>query len=314
MHLDIPSYYEGFNGYNLYDGARGTSGLVQNDLTTRYCMRSLYQRLYAGYLPEIPQPWNMRYFKNVTFSLGFIGIIDTPKYGEIPQIAMPSGELGLYLQPTKMLVSQPLVQFEGVRGENCEFINLTPDWSGVMDIVEFWAKRLSIAFTSLDVALMNSRVAFIGVGKNKSASETLKAIYEKISAGQPIVIVDKELKDESLDGNNDPLWTYSGDVKQNYIVTDLLNDIKTIVEMFDKEIGIAALGEKKERMITDEVGQLTADSCARSETWFDCLTSSYDDVNAVFPDLKLSFTLKYGGEIHRYGEKLGEEVVENGNS
>lgn len=306
MRVDIPAYYEGLFGYDIYTGSRATTGLVQNDLTTRYCMRSLYQRIFAGFIPENPAPWNNRYFKNVLLSLGYIGIINTPEFGVIPQIAQPSGELGLYLQPTKLIVSQPLVQFEGDIGTDCELIMLTPDWQGVTDIVEFYAKRLSLAFTSLDVALINSRAALMAVAKNKSAQETIKALYEKMSAGEPLLIHDKALKDESLDGKDDPIWTFSLDVKQNYIVTDLLADIQTLLDDFDREIGIAAIGEKKERMITDEVTQLTADSCARSETWFDCLTATYDNVNELFPDLNLSFTLKYGGEVHRYGESLTE--------
>lgn len=316
MEFTVPAYYEGLGGYNIYEGSRGTTGLVQNDLTTRYCMRSLYQRIYAGFIPENPKSWNNRYFKNVTLNLGYIGIIKTAIYGIIPQIAQPSGELGLYLQPTKLIVSQPLVQFEGTIGEDCELIMLTPDWSGVMDIVEFYAKRLSIAFTSLDVALINSRAALIAVGKNKSATETIKALYEKLSAGEPLLVHDQQLKDESLDGKAEPIWTYSLDVKQNYIVTDLLENIQTIIDDFDREIGIAAIGQKKERMITDEVTQLTADACARSETWFDCLTSSYDKVNELFPELKLSFTLKYGGEVHRYGESLTDnrEGADDGTS
>ena len=315
MRVDIPAFYEGLNGYDIYTGSRSTTGLVENDLTTRYCMRSLYQRIYAGFIPKNPKSWNKRYFKNVILSLGYIGIINTDIYGKIPQISQPSGKLGLYLQPTKLVVSQPLVKFEGVIGEDCELIMLTPDWQGVLDICEFYAKRLSIAFTSLDVALVNSRAAVIAVGKNKSATETLKALYEKLSAGEPLLIHDKQLKDESLDGKSEPIWTYSLDVKQNYIVTDILEDIQTIIDQFDREIGIAAIGEKKERMITDEVSQLTEDSCARSETWFDCLTESYDKVNELFPDLNLSFTLKYGGEMHTYGEKLDEsEGAANGTS
>lgn len=311
MRIDIPSYYEGLDGYDIYTGSRSTTGLVENDMTTRYCMRSLYQRIYAGFIPKNPKSWNKRYFKNVLLSLGYIGIIKTDVYGIIPQIAQPSGELGLYLQPTKLLVSQPLVQFEGTIGENCEVIMLSPDWLGVLDIVEFFAKRLSIAFTSLDVALVNSRAALMAVGKNKSATETIKMLYEKLSAGEPLLVYDKQLKDESLDGKDEPIWTYSLDVKQNYIVTDLLEDIQSILDQFDHEIGIAAIGDKKERMITDEVSQLTEDSCARSETWFDCLSESYDKVNELFPELGLSFTLKYGGEVHTYGENIDESEDDN---
>lgn len=315
MRIDIPSFYEGLNGYDIYTGSRSTTGLVENDMTTHYCMRSLYQRIYAGFIPKNPKSWNKRYFKNVLLSLGYIGIIKTDVYGIIPQIAQPSGELGLYLQPTKLIVSQPLVNFEGTIGENCEVIMISPDWLGVLDIVEFFAKRLSIAFTSLDVALINSRAAIMAVGKNKSATETIKALYEKISAGEPLLVYDKQLKDDSLDGKQEPIWTYSLDVKQNYIVTDILGDIQTILDQFDHEIGIAAIGDKKERMITDEVSQLTEDSCARSETWFDCLSESYDKVNELFPDLGLSFTLKYGGEVHTYGENIDEsEGEDNGTS
>lgn len=317
MRIDLPSYYEGLGGYDIYTGTRASSGLVENDLTTRYCMRSLYQRVYAGFIPENPKSWNKRYYKNVLLNLGYIGIIKTPVYGIIPQIAQPSGELGLYLQPTKLIVSQPLVQFEGTIGEDCELIMLTPDWQGINDIVEFYAKRLSIAFTSLDVALINARAAIMAVGKNKSATETIKAMYEKLTAGEPLLIADEQLKDESLDGKSEPIWTFSLDVKQNYIATDILADIKTILEDFDREIGIAAIGEKKERMITDEVTQLTADACARSETWFDCLSDSYDKVNELFPELKLSFSMTYGGEVHTYGEdrtKSAESEAENGTS
>ncbi len=317
MRIDLPSYYEGLGGYDIYTGTRASSGLVENDLTTRYCMRSLYQRVYAGFIPKNPKTWNKRYYKNVILNLGYIGIIKTPLYGIIPQIAQPSGELGLYLQPTKLIVSQPLVQFEGTIGEDCELIMLTPDWQGINDIVEFYAKRLSIAFTSLDVALINARAAIMAVGKNKSATETIKAMYEKLTAGEPLLIADEQLKDESLDGKSEPIWTFSLDVKQNYIATDILADIKTILEDFDREIGIAAIGEKKERMITDEVTQLTADACARSETWFDCLSDSYDKVNELFPELNLSFSMTYGGEVHTYGEdrtKPAESEVENGTS
>ena len=57
--------YEGLNGYNVYDGLRSVNGLVENDLTTRYYMRSLYQRLYAGLSIKCPPLWNENYFKNV---------------------------------------------------------------------------------------------------------------------------------------------------------------------------------------------------------------------------------------------------------
>lgn len=294
--------YEGLNGYDLYNSRRTAGGLVENDETTRYFMRSLYQRVYAGFNPlNCPPLWDINYFKNVVLSEGYIAIIDDPKYGIIPQICAPTGERGIFLQPTKILVSQPLVQFNGTLGEDCELIRLTPDWLGIWDIIEHYAVRMAITVTSLDVSLFNSRASFIAAGKNKSATVTIKSLFEDMMKGKPLLVYDKEMKGEGLD-DSDPIWTYNADIKNNFIADKLIDALHSIREDFDQEIGIAAIGQKKERMITDEVSQLTADATARAETWYDMLSMTYDKVNALFSELNLSFSLKYGGEVHNYGE------------
>ena len=191
--------YEGLRGYNSYDGLRSVNGLVENDLTTAYFMRSLYQRLYAGLKIVTPPLWNKNYFKNVLFGEGFIGVIKSPEYGIIPQICAPTGERGIYLQPTQILVSQPLVQFTGTIGTDCEIIRLTPDWRGVFDIIEHFAVRMAIAVTSYDVGMINNRAAFMAAGKNKSAVETIKQLYEDLTKGKPLLVCDKALKDDGLD-------------------------------------------------------------------------------------------------------------------
>ena len=296
--ISIPADYEGLNTYN---SMRSVAGRVQNDYNTSFYMRALWQRAIAGTTFKLPKSWrrSKRYFKNVLFSLGFIGVIDTPQYGVIPQICAFSG-YGLYLQPVKMLVNQPLVQFEGTIGEDCELIHLCGDYRGIWDIVEHFAIRLSVAIASVDCALMNERISLLAAGKSKQASETLKYLYEKISAGEPFAVYDKAIKSDSIDGGDDPIWTFSQDVASQYISDKLLADIDTILMQFDKEIGIAAVGEKKERMLSDEIAMQNEDACARSSTWFENLSDSFDLVNDLFPELNLSFTMKYGGESYEY--------------
>lgn len=296
--IEIPCDYEGLNQYN---SLRSVAGRVQNDLNTQFYMRALWQRAIAGTRFGLPKPWRRakRYFKNVVFSQGFIGVIDTPKYGKIPQICTFSG-YGLFLQPVMMLVNQPLVQFEGTIGENCELIHLTGDYRGIWDIVEHYAIRMSIAITSVDCSLINERLSLLAAGKSKAASETLKYLYERISAGEPFSVYDKEIKTDSLTDDSEPIWTFSQDVANQYISDKLLADIDTILMQFDKEIGIAAVGEKKERMLTDEIAMQNEDACARSSTWFENLSDSFDLCNELFPDLGLTFTMKYGGETYEY--------------
>lgn len=296
--ISIPTDYEGLNTYN---SMRSVAGRVQNDYNTQFYMRALYQRVLAGTTFKLPRSWRKakRYFKNVLFSLGYIGIVNTPEYGVIPQICTFSG-YGLFLQPVKMLVNQPLVQFEGTIDEDCSLIHLCGDFRGVWDIVEHFAIRLSVAITSVDCALMNERISLLAAGKSKQASETLKYLYEKISAGEPFAVYDKAIKSDGLDDNAEPIWTFSQDVASQYISDKLLADIDTILMQFDKEVGIAAVGEKKERMITDEVTMQNEDACARSSTWFENLSDTFDAANELFPELGLSFTMRYGGVDHEY--------------
>lgn len=305
--ISIPTDFEGLNDYN---SMRSVAGRVQNDLNTQFYMRALWQRAIAGTTFNLPKSWRRakRYFKNVLFSLGYIGVIKTPKYGVIPQICGFSG-YGLFLQPVKMLVNQPLVQFEGIIGEDCELIHLCGDYRGIWDIVEHFAIRLSVAITSLDCALMNERISLLAAGKSKQASETLKYLYEKISAGEPFAVFDKAIKSDSIDGNDEPIWTFSQDVASQYVSDKLLADIDTILMQFDKEIGIAAVGEKKERMLTDEIAMQNEDACARSSTWFENLSDSFDLCNELFPELNLSFTMKYGGESYEYNATSNDDRV-----
>ena len=303
--ISVPTDFEGLN---TYSSMRSVAGRVQNDLNTAFYMRALYQRAIAGTKFKLPRAWrrSKRYFKNVLFSLGYIGVVNTPEYGVIPQICTFSG-YGLYLQPVKMIVSQPLVQFEGTIGENCELIHLCGDYMGIWDIVEHFAIRLSVAITSVDCALVNERLSVLAAGKSKQASETLKYLYEKISAGEPFAVYDKAIKSDSIDGNDEPIWTFSQDVANQYISDKLLADIDTILMQFDKEIGIAAVGEKKERMLTDEIAMQNEDACARASTWYENLSDSFDLVNELFPDLGLSFSMKYGGETYEYNAETNTD-------
>ena len=279
---------------NEYQGLRSPSGTVENDLTTWYFFRCLYQRALSIVDFTLPEEWNKNYFKNVLFNLGYIGIIDTAKFGIIPQICNVSG-YGLYLQPTKILVAQPLVNFEGTRGENCELIRLTPDYRGILDIVEHYAVQLAKIHTSINMSLINSRVSMFAYAKNKNAAETLKVIAEKISSGESLVICDKELKDiDNIDGKTEPIFTETFDVGGNYITDKLLDDYNTILSNFDKEIGIPVIDDKRERRIEQEVNLISNDSCARVDSWEVALRESIDDVLKVFPDLNIDFTFKKG--------------------
>lgn len=284
----MPFSYEFINQYN---GTRSPTGEIEFDLTTNYFFRSLYQRALSVISFNLPKEWNKRYFKNVLFGCGYIGIVRTADFGVVPQIANISG-YGLYLQPTKLLVAQPFVNFEGEIGDNCEVIKLTPDYKGITDIVEHYALQLSKCCTSINVSLVNSRLSFLAYAKTKQGAETLKLILEKISSGDPAVVVDRIVKSDSLDGN-ESIFTSAFDPSRNYITDKLLADFTTILNQFDREIGIPVIDEKKERRIESEISTIISDSGTRLETWKECLDESIENCRRVFPEVEISYKTQF---------------------
>ena len=228
---------------------------------------------------DLPEYWSKRYFENVLLGCGFIGIVNTEKYGIIPQLCTLSG-FGLYLQPTEIIVAQPLVQFRGEIGVDCEIFNLTPDYRGTIDIVDHFAKQLASVYTSINVALENSRAALIAFPKTRAAAETLKVLAERISSGESLVLADKVLKGEPSE--EEPLFIQAYDVARNYIGSELLENMVTLLNSFDREIGIPVIDEKAERRITTEVSAITSDSSARVTEWKECLDDSIDRVKRLF--------------------------------
>lgn len=279
-----------FEAINIYNGTRSPTGEVKFDLTTAYYFRALFERAMSVFKWDLPEEWNRQYFINVLFGMGYIGIVRTREYGIIPQISTLTG-YGLYLQPTRLLVAQPLVNFEGVIGEDCEVIKLTPYYKGITDIVDHYADLLSTACTSLHMAIYNSRLAWVAAAKNKSAAETLKVILEKVSSGEPAIVIDKLLKDDSLDGKNEPIFSEMFDASKSYVVSNILEDMRTIITDFDREIGIPVVDDKKERRIESEVASLTSDAGCRVDTWETCLDESVKRVNKLF-GLSISFERK----------------------
>ena len=284
-----------FEAINLYNGTRSPSGKVKYDLTTAYFWRSLYQRALSNFTFNLPESWNMGYFKNILFGLGYIGIVKTAQFGVIPQLCTLTG-YGLYLQPTTLLVAQPLVNFEGKIGEDCEVIKLSPDYSGILDIIDHYADKLSTCWTSINVSLINSRAGLIALPKNKNAAEAIKYVAERLSAGETLVCGDKILKEDIE--SDDPIVTYFSDPAKNYITDKLLSDFTTILNSFDREIGIPVIDEKKERRIQSEVSAIISDSGTRIDTWKESLDDSINHVNNLF-NLNISYNVR------------GEENVNN---
>lgn len=267
-----------------------------NNQTYAYWERSLFQRASSILKFSLPNEWQgsvRDFFLYCLFRFGYVAVFESDKFGLSFQPCSLTG-YDFYYQPVIAKISNPRLQTDLTIGETCEILKLTPDFFGVWDIISYYAEKMSTLDGAINMALINSKLAYILGAKNKSCAEALKKTLDKINKGEPAVIVDSKLMMNNPNDKDEP-WRYLDlEVKKNYILTDLLEDFQSLKNDFDSEIGIPTLPyQKKERVNTKETVMRSYDGQSRSQIWFDTLTSSMEIVNRHYPQADLSVELRY---------------------
>ena len=298
----------GFDQINIANGTTFPSTIKPyNNVAFMYWCRSLLQRVAS--VIDVTCPWhgNVKTFvMHCLFNWGFGVVFNTDEFGFVFQPCTVSG-YNLYYQPTDALVSNPTWS-EGKTiklGSEGNLLQMTPDYHGIMDIIFYYAEKLASIDVAINTAIINSKIAWVLGAFSKSSAETLKKALDLINQGNPAVVYDKKKLLVSTPTQDEPWQKIDMEVKKNYILTDLLRDLQTILNDFDSEIGIPnSPYQKKERMVTSEAESKVIDSQARATTWVECLNESALTIKELFPDVELSFKLRFENE--------SEEVSENG--
>ena len=267
---------------NLYNANRSPSTIhVKNVRLRRYFRKYLFQKAISVFKWNLPEEWDEDYFYYTLYGMGYIAVIDTDKYGTICQ----GGALGgynLYYRPSYIIITNPLIQNTITAKINidCALIKLQPDYQSIMDIVGYYADLLAICAEALGVNILNVKSGTIFGADSKAKAESYKKLYDEVASGEPAVVIDKKL----LDDTGKPAWfPFTQDVKQSYVATDIISDMRKIESMFDTEIGIPnANTDKRERLITDEVNANNIETATRCELWLDELRKGINKANEMF--------------------------------
>jgi len=183
-----------------------------------------------------------------------------------------------------MLFANPLLpDFSGrelVIGEDCAVIRLTDDWCGVTDLVAYYAGKMALATQAIDVNLINSKLAYVFAAKDKTQAQSFKKLMDTINSGETSVVIDKSLYNEDGEAN----WkAFQQNLKQTYIVTDLLSDLSTIEDEFNTRVGIPnANTEKRERLISDEVNANNVETSILAAGWLENIREGCDMVKSMY--------------------------------
>lgn len=258
----------------VYSGTSPAGLVVANTRLAFFYRKYLFQKAIAQLKPTLPEYWPENLLMYLIFGTGYAAVFDTAQFGKIYAPCGLSG-FDIFYQPTRAIVSHPLLP--GIRdlqiGKECAVLRLQPDYSGIADICCFYGDLLALAAETANTNLFNSRVSFIFAGRNTAQAESWKKVYTKISSGEPAVVADKKLFLEDGSGKLLPAWMmFQQNVGQNYIVSDVLSDMRKIEAMFDSEVGIPNSNtDKKERLISDEVNSNNVSTYSNMSMWLETL-------------------------------------------
>ena len=283
--MNIPVYYDHANA--IMSQQKPFKVFTQDNGLAWYYQRYLLQKAMSVFEWDLPENWTKYrgkdYFLYCLYCFGFVAVVNTDKFGVIPQ-GCTLGGYGVFYEPKWAVIDNPLLRgvLRPTIGKQCELIKLQPDYGGIMDIVYQYAEQMALASQAVSVNLINSKFAFLFGADNNASAQSLKKMYEEITSGQPAVVADKKL----LRNDGTPAWQlFVQNLKQQYIASDILSDMKKIEAEFDTRIGIPnANTDKRERLITDEVNSNNAGTNALASQWKTSLDDSIERVNNLFGD------------------------------
>ena len=285
MNLPIP-----YNVENIAKASFSPSTFhLADNASFGFYARYLWQKMINVFKFTLPDEWDEDYFKYVLFGIGYIPVLYTNEFGVIPQYGTAGG-YNQFFEPDFVIIANELLPVESGRelkiGRDCEVVRLAPDWGGAGDLIGFYAAKMALCSQSIDINLINSKVAFVFGAKSKAQAEAFKKMYQDIASGEPAVVIDKSLFSEEGEAQ----WQlFSQNLKNTYLVSDIISDMRKLEEEFDTKIGIPnANTDKRERLNTDEVNANNVETEMIAEGWLNNIRKGFEKVKKLYPSVNCS--------------------------
>ena len=255
----------------------------QEAVCTQYYKDKLLRLVFGRFRFNLPNWWDKDYFLLQLFCEGYLAITDTSA-GVLPLQCGFTG-VNVFNRPTTINIENVLLgHMERIIDVNAVLLKLQYDYNGILGMIAHYAEMLASCDCSIDVSLMNSRVAFIFPVENKKESDSLKLMYDDISKGKPATFIRKDSFSEAVMLSNNP--------KNIYVGEDVQITKRKIVNEFLTDIGINNANiDKRERLNEEEVLS-NNDECKLSvQHWLNNINEGFSKANDMF-NLNLSVELE----------------------
>jgi hypothetical protein len=168
-------------------------------------------------------------------------------------------------------------------------MHLQPDYSGIMDLVGHYAEKMALASSAVSQNLWATKISTVFFAGSDAEQQSIKKAYDRMSDGDPMVVVSKNLLTKDGDLKYE---IFNRDVKQSYVIDQLLSDLRKIEAEYDTRIGVPnANTDKRERLNQDDVNANNDECVSGVEVWRRNLRTCTRRVHKMLPDLKFSITI-----------------------
>lgn len=270
-------------------GVKPTSVIGQNDYRTDLYREQL-RRLAKGII-EVEcsnKKWDYDYFKEILLFEGKICITDT-QIGIIPQECGVHGENVFHRAKHVSIANHIIGNIDRIIGKDCTLICLMDNfrfWNFSM-LCDVFANKLAMCDSSIDVNLLNTKIAYLVSAPSQKVASEMKEIYDKVNAGEPIVF-------HGVGEVGTNIEVAYGNVKQNYIAADVQAEKRAILNEFMSYIGINNVNmEKKERLLFDEVNGNNAEIMCNLKYIREIVERGVKETNEMFPGLALKIRFPF---------------------
>ena len=276
---NVPFYYDYIN--TLDSSVQPANQHVLNTQTGRFYQRYLLKKALAVFNWKLPEWWDENYFLYILYCRGYLAVFDTDQFGVIPQECGLQG-YNVFYRPTDAVISNPLlpgIQRKRIDGD-CVLMQLQPDYMGVLDLCGHYAEKMALASAAINQNLWHTKISTVFFAGSDAEQQSIKKAYDRMTDGDPMVVVNKNLRD--ADGNL-KYEVFNRDVKQSYVISDLIADLRKIEAEFDTRVGIPnANTDKRERLITDEVNANNVETTILSDLWMDSIQDGIEEIRKIF--------------------------------
>lgn len=281
---------------------------TRNNALFSFFRKYLIQKALSVFKFKLPENWAENYFMYTLFLQGFIAVVNTDKFGVIPQNCGLQGYNIMY-QPTHVVIANPLLTgiLTPVIDRQCALIKLMPDYSNINDLVNYYADNMAMSAEALEMNIANSKLSFMFSSKSKQGAESLKKLFDGVQKGELGVFYDNALNKKRNNGEQELPWTvFNQDLKQSFIAPDLMDCMRRWEELFCNDIGLNNVrSDKKERLIVAEAESNNEETQSKAELWLETIKKGCETANRLFGiDMGVEFRNEH---VNRYNVSTNTE-------